>query len=431
MKKKKIFLALAFCLFMGSVSAQTMKDIFPDEKLAQCVLEEYNKVNVENTISDSDEVTEENLKEITILECGIAGVKDTKGIEKLEGLTKLSLYNNQLTSIDLSHNTALESLYLENNQLTSIDLSHNTALGLLALYNNQLTGIDLSKNTALKTLYLEDNQLTSIDLSHNTALVSLSLSNNKLTSIDLSKNTELKWLILYNNQLTSIDLSHNTALTKLYLYSNQLTSIDLGKNTKLDVLWLHDNKLTSIDLSKNTELTDLSLSNNQLTSIDLSKNIELEELYLYNNSFLKEVKINDVGNYVSLSDYVNLIDKYGVEYKIDDESIAKYDANTGKIIGLKEGTTSAKLTINGTIRCDENHSDCKSSPVEFESTITVINNTSDNSGSSIIDDGNTTSGTTTNPGTGVKVFAFVDCLVIIGAISCYVVVRRKNKYKKI
>ncbi len=42
-----------------------------------------------------------------------------------------------------------------------------------------------------------------------------------------------------------------------------------------------------------------------------------------------------------------------------------------------------------------------------------------------------TSDTTVNPKTGVKTFAFINCLVIIGTLSCFVVVRGKNKYKKI
>ena len=39
------------------------------------------------------------------------------------------------------------------NQLTSIDVSANTALTYLSLMNNQLTSIDVSANTAL-TVYI-------------------------------------------------------------------------------------------------------------------------------------------------------------------------------------------------------------------------------------------------------------------------------------
>ena len=110
---------------------------------------------------------------------------------------------------EISYFQNLEFLHLNDNQLTSIDVSKNTALIDLRLCNNQLTSIDVSKNTALECLELSGNQLTSIDVSKNTALRSLSLSDNQLTSIDVSKNTALDYLILSGNQLRIIDLSKN------------------------------------------------------------------------------------------------------------------------------------------------------------------------------------------------------------------------------
>jgi Leucine-rich repeat (LRR) protein len=75
---------------------------------------------------------------------------------------------------------------------------------------NQLTSLDVSKNTALTGLMCENNQLTSIDVSKNTALFVLHCNNNQLTSLDVSKNTELLWLWCHSNQLTSLDLITNT-----------------------------------------------------------------------------------------------------------------------------------------------------------------------------------------------------------------------------
>ena len=50
----------------------------------------------------------------------------------------------------------------------------------LDCYYNQLTSLDLSKNTALQRLYCNGNQLTSIDLPNNTALVALDCFDNKI-----------------------------------------------------------------------------------------------------------------------------------------------------------------------------------------------------------------------------------------------------------
>ena len=64
---------------------------------------------------------------------------------------------NQLTSLDLSQNTALTQLSCNNNQLESLDLSQNTALTMLYCNSNLLTSMDISKNTALNIFICHDN----------------------------------------------------------------------------------------------------------------------------------------------------------------------------------------------------------------------------------------------------------------------------------
>ena len=77
------------------------------------------------------------------------------------------------------------------------------------------------------------NQLTSLDVSNNTALITLNCYSNQLTSLDVSNNTALTYLNCYSNQLTSLDVSNNSALIELRCYNNQLTSLDVrnGNNT--------------------------------------------------------------------------------------------------------------------------------------------------------------------------------------------------------
>ena len=195
--KKKLFFALALCLFLGTckVSAQTVKSYFPDENLFACLA----------STASIDENTDESDFDFAALDHLICntGVSDATGIEKLTGLTILNLDRGTLTSIDVSKNTALKTLSLAQNKLTSIDLSKNTELTDLTLSSNQLTTIDLSKNTALERLNLIYNNFASIDLSKNTALAYLNISKNNLTSIDLSKNTALTSLLLNGNPLAS------------------------------------------------------------------------------------------------------------------------------------------------------------------------------------------------------------------------------------
>jgi hypothetical protein len=89
---------------------------------------------------------------------------------------------NRLTSLDLSNNTALQTLYCYGIGLTSLDISKNTALTYLQCSNNQLMSLDVSKNTALKDLQCLDNQLTTLDVSNNTALTYLRCENNYMAN---------------------------------------------------------------------------------------------------------------------------------------------------------------------------------------------------------------------------------------------------------
>ncbi|MBR6445769.1 MAG: leucine-rich repeat domain-containing protein [Prevotella sp.] len=93
-------------------------------------------------------------------------IADLTGIEHFTVLETLSAYDNQLTSLDVSKNTALTELRCNYNQLTSLDVSQNTALKELYCYFNQLTSLDVSGCIALTTLYCRGNQLTSLDLSN-------------------------------------------------------------------------------------------------------------------------------------------------------------------------------------------------------------------------------------------------------------------------
>ncbi|UHR02678.1 hypothetical protein LV469_08585 [Peptoniphilus sp. GNH] len=202
-------------------------------------------------------------------------------------LTELDCYNNQLTSLDLSKNTALTELNCYNNQLTSINLSENTSLTKLACFNNQLTSLDLSKNTALTELNCDRNQLTGLDLSGNAALTILYCCENQLTSLDVSKNTTLTKLICFNNQLINLDLSKNTNLVDLECSNNKITKLDLSKNTIITNLHCKNNRLTSLDVSNNTALTKLDCEGNQLTNLDLSKNTALNDFECSNNKITK------------------------------------------------------------------------------------------------------------------------------------------------
>ena len=128
----------------------------------------------------------------------------------------------------------LEKLYCYDNQLTELDVSKNTALVYLDCYGNKLTSLDVSKNTNLIRLSCFENQLTELDVSRNPALWILSCGINQLTELDVSQNPALKYLYCNNNQLTELDVSRNNKIFVLEANNNYLTSLNVD-NTSIDI----------------------------------------------------------------------------------------------------------------------------------------------------------------------------------------------------
>jgi Leucine-rich repeat (LRR) protein len=218
------------------------------------------------------------------LEVSSKNITDLTGIEAFTAVTSLASNFNQLTSLDLSSsNASLKSLSLFNNDLTNINLSNCTVLKSLNLGENQLTSLDISNNTALTQLVISNNELTSLDVSGHSALVYLGINNNNLNSLDVSANTALTDLYIWSNPITSLDVTNNINLIKLYCTSNGLSSLDVSNNTALTELYCGNNSLTILDLSNNTLLTKLNCYSNQLTSLNLTNNPLLTDVTCNNN----------------------------------------------------------------------------------------------------------------------------------------------------
>ena len=130
---------------------------FPDETFRNLVSADFDK-NSDGFLSAAE------IGAVTDIRCRWRCIASLKGIEYFTSLQTLDCYSNQLTSLDLSANTALTTLYCNNNQLDSLNVSKNAALISLNCRGNQLTSLDLSQNTALEWLYCDNNHLTSLDI---------------------------------------------------------------------------------------------------------------------------------------------------------------------------------------------------------------------------------------------------------------------------
>ncbi|OUS02841.1 hypothetical protein A9Q86_01975 [Flavobacteriales bacterium 33_180_T64] len=327
-----------------------------DPDLTPCIVNipdaNFKAYLVGNTAINTNGDTEIQCNEATAFTGAITvnneNINDLTGIEAFINITGLDCTYNNLTSLNVTQNTALISLYCYNNQLTNLNVSANTAISVLNCSANQLTYLDVSANTALTVLNCSVNQLTSLDVSANTSLIFLFCYANQLAILDVAngnnsnittgafktennpnlaciqvdnvaystanwtnidaassfstncgpctvnipdanfKNYLVSNTAINTNGDTEIQCSEASAFTGIINVNNSsisdLTGIEAF--TALTELLCANNQLTSLDLSVNTALTALYCNNNQLTSIDVSNSTALTELRCDTNQLI-------------------------------------------------------------------------------------------------------------------------------------------------
>ena len=297
-----------------------------------------------NTNSDSEiQVTEAAAFTGTIT-CNNLGINSVTGLEAFTGITGLYLFMNNLTSLDVSANTALYILNCRNNQLTALDLSNNLNLLDVNCSQNDITSLDLSLQTSLIGIDCTENLLTSLNVANgnNSNVININFmaqQNPFLTCIEVDDAawSTTNWVnhdagasfsedcaaacvvnipdanfkaylvgnmvinansdaeiqcneaAAYNNQLNCTGLNISdltgieafTAMTSLHCENNLLTSLDVSACSSLLYLYCQDNALTSLNFSP--AIRELACTNNQLTSIDLIANTQFTVLFCNNN----------------------------------------------------------------------------------------------------------------------------------------------------
>ena len=281
----------------------------------------------------------EELNAVTDISCNSKGIRDLTGIENFSRLRTLNCEWNYLENVDLSANTALEEVSLCANQLLSLNVSGLTALTSLnvGFYGyafddngdpildgpnvNKLTALDVSTNTALETLNCDANSLAALDVSGNNALTSLSCTDNKLEQLDLSANTGLLTLWVSGNPIETLDVSANTQLNFLACNATLISSLDLHANTALTGLECVDcERLTGLDLSANTELTSLVTFWSKIERLDVSENTKLETLNCSEGNLEQIVGLSRLTNLSTLFCNVNHLTALDLSCFADKES---------------------------------------------------------------------------------------------------------------
>ena len=106
----------------------------PDENFLAALIEEGVDNNGDGKISTTE------AEVITYLD--VSGTQDTPG--EIENILGIEAFTN------------LDTLICSYNQLTTLDVSNNTALTVLHCFSNQLSSLDVSNNISLKIIQLRD-----------------------------------------------------------------------------------------------------------------------------------------------------------------------------------------------------------------------------------------------------------------------------------
>ena len=272
---------------------------------------------------------------ITELDISRKNISTIPEIQYFTSLTTLDCSNNQLTSLDMSGCTSLQTFNCYHcNSMGSLNVSGCTSLTTLNCNQcNSMTFLNVSGCTSLMTLncknclsplslnasgctslakfdyriYKEDDTrftylnmsgctnlryldcrgghlLTYLNVSGCTNLEELNCKyNDNLTFLDASKCVSLKILECGSLKLSSLNVSECTKLWKLDCSNNQLTSLNVSECTKLGNLDCRSNQLTSLNVDGCTNLDILDCGNNQLTSLDVRRCTNLTYLYCMDN----------------------------------------------------------------------------------------------------------------------------------------------------
>lgn len=206
---------------------------------------------------------------------------DELNVDALDSLRLLSFNNGQVNSINVTGNALLSNLTIKNdptyegpaNPLAAIDLSQNAELAELIINGSSaelpgnLTSIDLSNNSKLNSVQLNNQKLANVVLPTNQVPANgkgfwdFWAQNNQLTAVDFSKSAQVRNVHLENNKLTNVIFTDVKSNAAIYVSDNELTSLVIPGAVK--TIEAQNNELESISIVDAT--STLKVDNNHLT----------------------------------------------------------------------------------------------------------------------------------------------------------------------
>jgi hypothetical protein len=285
--------------FVRKFSLITNKNIpidsvnFPDSGFRTYVLDQLD-TDKDSLLSSSEVV------KATYLDINFMNISSVKGIEYLRMLATVNASDNNLDSLDLSHNPNVQDVDIPfNSGLKSINVSACPKLSSLTFNECSIDSIDISNNHNLDYFLADNNNLRKVDFTGDSIATFISLSSNPIDSIDVSSCVALQTFYCDYTGVKHVDVTKNHALTSLYCGGDSISSIDVSQNPLLSILNLTGCRITSLDLSADTLLTTLYIDNDSIGSLDLSNQKLLRELYC-SSSNLSSLDVSAAGSNLSI-----------------------------------------------------------------------------------------------------------------------------------
>ena len=217
---------LILTILLSPMIAIGQSTYIPDDDFEQSLI----NLGYDTVLDDS--VLTTAIDTVTFLHLGffINNIYDLTGIEDFSALKDLTIWQQFLTTLDLSQNIFLESLNCTGNNLTNLNLSNNSALTSLNCSDNQLVSLDLRNN----------NNIVAITTINNLDLSCINVDNVTFSNNNWTNNIEPEHYF-------SVDCNSTTGLDDTYSEKKLIkTSNIIGKEiTPKDgeiIFYIYDNK---------------------------------------------------------------------------------------------------------------------------------------------------------------------------------------------
>ena len=187
--------------------------VLTDDKDVTAYFDPYfaHALSLCGAIKDPEKITYADVKNVTEAFIPVAWktrIESVRGLELMPALKDFSVMGCvNLTELNVSNCTKLESLVADETKLTTLDLSNCPLLHSFSAEKSQLSQITWGEKNELTGVHLNENALKVADMGSMPKLESLNLERNEIEEIHLDGCPKLKHLYVSYNKLKSLDVS--------------------------------------------------------------------------------------------------------------------------------------------------------------------------------------------------------------------------------